>query len=179
MVLILANLLLLFIAFTNTQPFRAGLLRLLVNCGGGSCFNFPRWSFPGGASGNGSSVAPISNRGEFNSAVWMAVFYLGVCIGTRAWEAFLLCDCAQTICNPFGTLGFRLLYLFFRVGTFRVRRGGCAHSHIIIIIITTTTTTITVSIGYYYCFKRAIFAICDAKYYHRDSAWLKEKLRLL
>lgn len=129
--MILANLLFLFIAFTNTQPFRAGLLRVMVNCG----------------------ICPCSGQkfrqGDFNSAVWFTLFYFCITVATRTWEIILLWDCHLNICNPLGQVGFRVLYYVFRLS----------------------------GIGYYFHLKRAVFALCDVKYYDRDSAWLQEKLR--
>lgn len=160
LLLILCNLFLLFIAFTNTQPFKAGLLRLLVNC---ACFSLPTIaSSTKLASGNGNSMprargatsnSAISASGDFNATVWMSVVYFGVCAGTRGYELQLLLACTASglVCNPFGDLLFRLLYVLFRV----------------------------TAVGYYFHFKRAIFAICDPKYYRVDSTWLKEKLRHL
>jgi hypothetical protein len=96
MILIIINLTMLFIAFTNTQLFQAGLLRLLFNC---SCLSIDRRS---------------KASGDFNMAVYMTLAYLVICGGTRGWEAMILYKCI--ICDPWSSTGFRVLYIFFRIG---------------------------------------------------------------
>lgn len=169
----------LFIEFTNTQPFRAGLLRLLVNCGCYSCgftvgnplywlFGFKRQPqleqqqqiFKGSnrelkASGK-ANTGPSANRGEFNAAVWWTVIYFLLATATRVYGAILMWNCsdnggAAVVCDPWSNLAYRLIYLVFRTG----------------------------GIGYYYYFRRAILGICDPKYYRIDSQWLQERLGAL
>ena len=132
-IFIILNLLMLIVQFTNTQPFRAGLLRLMVNC---RCL---------------PTLCDKRRPGEFNAAVYVTLFYLLSVIFVRVWSVMALVPCngSSNPCYPQQNLPYQLLNMAL----------PC------------------VSVAYYYFFKRAIFDICDPKYYRSDSQWFKQAVR--
>ena len=80
----------LIVEFTNTQPFRAGLMRFMINC---KCSLFGM------------------RAGEFNSAVYVTLLYLFTCIFVRVWSVILLFPCneSKVPCYPQQNLQYQLL----------------------------------------------------------------------
>lgn len=93
--LVLANLILLLISFTNTLPFKAGLLKLLVSLS---------WKKPG----------------EFNVCIMFTVVYLLATVGMRSWEVWTVnrnCWSNSSPCDVWNNLYFRVCFMVYRCGT--------------------------------------------------------------
>jgi hypothetical protein len=111
----------LFIEFTNTQPFRAGLLRILVNC---NCLPIGRllaylvdplaeWRRrqqqqqqldPFGTGKLQDHIRPQLKQsgGDFNAAVWLTIFYFLLCAASRIYGAIIMwpCNGGTSVCDP-------------------------------------------------------------------------------
>lgn len=186
-------LLLLLVAFASTQPFRAGLVRALVTwplslkgmarwCAGCLCYGGYRYGGHGGYGGGmsqehrhkGHHGRHVERTGAFNAAVYAALIYLIACAGVRGWQLALVWDCNSTGnaagCDPWSSTAFRVVYLLFRLGiadlsyvSLYIDISSHIHSPYCV-------SSLVDSVLYYYCFKRAIFGICDPRWYRLDGS---------